>query len=300
MSGSVTVLAAIPSPPQGVWQIGPVPLRAYALCIIAGIVVAIWWGNRRYAARGGSPGTVTDVAVFAVPFGIIGGRIYHVATDYWRYFGPGKNPWDALKIWDGGLGIWGAIAFGALGAWIGCRRAGVSLPPFADAVAPGIAVAQAIGRLGNYFNQEVYGRPTSLPWGLEIYRRIDPVTGREDNLGGVAVDGNPVAVVQPTFLYEMLWIALVVALLVWADRRWRLGHGRVFALYVAGYTLGRFWIELLRDDPATEVFGLRINTIVSAVVFAGAVAYFVAARGKGAREISGAAVVSREDAAPRA
>ncbi|MEU0469607.1 prolipoprotein diacylglyceryl transferase [Amycolatopsis sp. NPDC006131] len=300
MSGSVTVLAAIPSPPQGVWQIGPVPVRAYALCIIAGILTAIWWGNRRYIARGGRPGTVTDVAVFAVPFGIIGGRVYHVATDYWRYFGPGKNPWDALKIWDGGLGIWGAIAFGALGAWIGCRRAGVSLSLFADAVAPGIAAAQAIGRLGNYFNQEIYGRPTSLPWGLEIYRRVDPLTGREDNLGGVAVDGPRVAVVQPTFLYEMLWIAVVVVLLVWADRRFRLGHGRVFALYVAGYTLGRFWIELLRDDTATQVFGLRVNTIVSAVVFLGAVAYFAATRRKGAREAAGPGVVSRENAVRQA
>lgn len=284
MSGSAIVLAAIPSPPRGVWNPGPLPVRAYALCIIAGIVIAIWWGNHRFVARGGAPGSVTDVAVYAVPFGIVGGRLYHVATDYWRYFGPGKNPWDALKIWDGGLGIWGAIALGAVGAWIGCRRKGIPLPAFADAVAPGIVAAQAIGRLGNYFNQEIYGRATSLPWGLEIYQRINPVTGLEDNLAGVAVNTTPTAVVQPTFLYELLWNLGVALLVVWTDRRFRLGHGRAFAVYVAGYTLGRFWIELLRDDTATHLLGLRINTIVSAAVFLGAVAYFILARCKGPRE----------------
>lgn len=172
----------------------------------------------------------------------------------------------------------------AEGAWIGCRRTGIPLPAFADAVAPGIVLAQAIGRIGNYFNQEVYGRPTSLPWGLEIYRRIDPATGREDPIGGFAVDDTPIAVVHPTFLYELLWGVPVAFVVVWADRRFRLGHGRVFAIYVAGYTFGRFWIELLRDDAATQVFGLRINTIVSAVVFAGAVACFVAAKRRGLRE----------------
>ncbi|MFC4003022.1 prolipoprotein diacylglyceryl transferase [Prauserella oleivorans] len=284
MSASAAVLAAIPSPPQGVWRINEFSVRAYALCIVAGIAVAIWWGNRRFVQRGGEPGTVTDVAVFAVPFGIVGGRLYHVATDWWRYFGPDKNPWEALKIWEGGLGIWGAIALGAVGAWIGCRRRGIPLPAFADAVAPGIVLAQAIGRVGNYFNQEVYGTPTSVPWGLEIYRRIDPATGQEDPIGGVAVGDTPIAVVHPTFLYELLWGVLVAFVVVWADRRFRLGHGRVFAIYVAGYTFGRFWIELLRDDEATQVFGLRINTIVSAVVFAGAVAYFVAAKRRGLRE----------------
>lgn len=277
------VPAAIPSPPQGVWELGPVPVRAYALCIIAGIVVAIWWGERRFVQRGGERGMVTDVAVFAVPFGIVGGRLYHVVTDYWRYFGPDRNPWDALKIWDGGLGIWGAIALGAVGAWIGCRRRGIGLAVFADAVAPGIVLAQAIGRVGNYFNQEIYGRATSLPWGLEIYHRVDPATGRDDPMGGVAVSDTPIAVVHPTFLYELLWAAAVAFVVVWADRRFRLAHGRAFALYVAGYTLGRFWIELLRTDAATQVLGLRINTIVSATVFLGAVAYLIVAKRKGPR-----------------
>jgi prolipoprotein diacylglyceryl transferase len=275
-----TVLAYLPSPERGVWYLGPVPIRAYALCIITGIIVAVVWGERRLVARGGPRGAVADVAVFAVPFGLVGGRLYHVATDWQTYFGPGGNPVDALKIWQGGLGIWGAIAFGAVGAWIGCRRRGIPLPFFADAVAPGIVVAQAIGRLGNWFNQELYGGPTTLPWGLEIYERIDPTSGVRDSLAGVAV-GPPVAVVHPTFLYELLWNLGVAALVVWADRRFRLGHGRAFAVYVAGYTAGRFWIELMRTDPATHVFGLRINVIVAVVVFLGAVLYIaLAPRGR--------------------
>ncbi|RTL65938.1 MAG: prolipoprotein diacylglyceryl transferase [Pseudonocardiaceae bacterium] len=290
--------AFIPSPDRGVWHLGPLPIRAYALCIIAGIVVAVWWGERRFVARGGRPGTVVDVAVFAVPFGLVGGRLYHVATDWRTYFGPGGNPIDALKIWQGGLGIWGAIALGAIGAWIGCRRRGVPLPFFADAVAPGIVVAQAIGRLGNYFNQELYGGPTDMPWGLEIYNRVDPATGLSDPLGGVALDTTPVAIVQPTFLYELIWNLLVAVVIVWADRRFRLGHGRVFGLYVAGYTLGRFFIELMRTDPATTVFGgIRINVVVSAVVFLAAVAYVAIVRGP--REtLTGPAAADPDDSGP--
>jgi prolipoprotein diacylglyceryl transferase len=283
---AVALPTFLPSPPQGVWEIGPIPLRAYALCIIAGIVVAIVWTERRFVARGGEPGTVTDIAVFAVPFGLIGGRLYHVATDWRTYFGPGGNPLAALYIWQGGLGIWGAIALGGVGAWIGCRRRGVPLTAFADAAAPGIVTAQAIGRLGNWFNQELYGGPTTVPWGLEIYRRIDPVTGVPDNLTGVAVDTTPVAIVHPTFLYELLWNLVVAALVVWADRRFRLAHGRAFALYVAGYTAGRFVIELMRTDPATRVFGdVRINVVVAAVVFVGAVTYLWWVRGP--REVFG-------------
>jgi prolipoprotein diacylglyceryl transferase len=272
-------LANIPSPDQGVWHLGPIPIRAYALCIIAGIIVAILLGDRRWVARGGRQGTVTDVAVFAVPFGLVGGRLYHVATDWWRYFGPGKDPIDALKVWDGGLGIWGAIALGAVGAWIGCRRRGIPLQAYADAVAPGIVLAQAIGRLGNYFNQELYGAPTNVPWGLEIYRRVDPGTGLVDPLGGVAVDHTPIAVVQPTFLYELLWDVGVALLVLWADRKFRMGHGRVFALYVAGYTAGRAWIEMMRTDDATHIFGVRINVFTAFLVFAGAVAYLLLVRG---------------------
>jgi prolipoprotein diacylglyceryl transferase len=279
---------SIPSPDRGVWYLGPVPIRAYALCIIAAIIVAILWGEPRWQARGGQAGAVTDIAVFAVPFGLVGGRLYHVATDWQKYFGPGGDPLAAVEVWKGGLGIWGAIGLGALGAWIGCRRRGIPLPALADAVAPAIVAAQAIGRLGNYFNQELYGGPTSLPWGLEIRPRVNPNTGAPDPLNGIAqcppsepgVSRCP-EIVHPTFLYEMLWDLGVAGLVVWADRRFQLGHGRAFALYVAGYTAGRFWIELMRADEATMVFGLRINVITSAVVFLGAVAYLtVAPRGR--------------------
>lgn len=277
MRVTADVLAYIPSPPQGVWYVGPVALRAYALCIIAGIVVAVVWGDRRWVARGGEKGTVLDIAVWAVPFGLIGGRLYHVATDWRTYFGEGGNPVDALKIWQGGLGIWGAVLLGGVGAWIGCRRRGIPLPALGDAVAPPILLAQAIGRFGNYFNQELYGRATTAPWGLEIFERRDDA----GNIGPALLDGvstgRVAAVVHPTFLYEMLWSLLVVVLLVLVDRRFRIGHGRLFALYVAGYCAGRFWVELMRDDKATHIAGIRINTFTSAIVFVLAVTYFVLA-----------------------
>lgn len=278
------VLAYIPSPPQGVWHLGPLPIRAYALCIIVGIIIAIWWGERRFQSRGGQRGTVVDIAVWAVPFGLVGGRLYHVCTDWWRYFGDGKDPIDALKIWDGGLGIPGAVALGAVGAWIGCRRRGVPLPFMADAVAPGIVTAQAIGRLGNYFNQELYGGPTKLPWGLEIFQRVNPGTGLPDNLDGVAVNTSQFQVVHPTFLYELVWDLLVALAVVLLDRRLRLGHGRAFALYVACYAFGRFWIELMRSDQATLIFGVRVNVWMMSLLFIGAVAYFLLAARRGPRE----------------
>lgn len=278
-------LANIPSPDRGVWELGPLPIRAYALCIIVGIAVAIWWGERRWAARGGTKGAITDIAVITVLFGLLGGRIYHVITDYQLYFGAGKNPLDVFKIYDGGLGIWGAIALGGVGAWIGCRRKGIPLPAVADAIAPGIVTAQAIGRIGNYFNQELYGGATDLPWGLELYNRVDPETGASGVhvLNGVA-QGDSVAVVHPTFLYELIWNLLVALLVVWADRQFRLGHGRAFALYVAGYTAGRFWIEFMRTDEANHILGLRVNTWTSMVVFAGAVVFIALARWRGPRE----------------
>jgi prolipoprotein diacylglyceryl transferase len=275
VTSTVDILAYIPSPPQGVWQIGPFPLRAYAFCIIVGILVAVVWGDRRWVARGGEKGTVLDVAIWAVPFGLIGGRLYHVLTDWSTYFGEGGNPGDALKIWQGGLGIWGAVALGAVGAWIGCRQRGVSVAALGDAIAPGILLAQAIGRLGNWFNQELYGRETTVPWGLEIYERVNDA-GRLDPLTGTS-NGVVERIVHPTFLYELVWNVLIVILLVVVDRRFRIGHGRLFALYAAGYSLGRFFVELMRDDYATHIAGIRINSFTSAIVFACAMAYFVLA-----------------------
>ncbi|HEV7145354.1 MAG TPA: prolipoprotein diacylglyceryl transferase [Pedococcus sp.] len=259
---------SIPSPSQGVWHLGPFPIRAYALCILAGIVVAVFITDRRWRARGGPPGVVLDIAGWAVPFGIVGGRLYHVVTDPELYFLPGRDPWNALKIWQGGLGIWGAVALGALGAWIGARRAGVSLTLFADSAAPAIPIAQAFGRWGNWFNQELFGAPTTLPWGL----RIDAVhrpAGYEQY-----------ATFQPTFLYESLWCLAVAGLVLWADRRFALTRGRAFALYIAAYTVGRAWIEYLRIDSANHILGLRLNDWTSLLILISATAYLTATRSR--------------------
>ncbi|MFE1949081.1 MULTISPECIES: prolipoprotein diacylglyceryl transferase [Streptomyces] len=253
-------LAYIPSPSRGVVYLGPVPLRGYAFCIIIGVFVAVWLGNRRWIARGGRTGTVADIAVWAVPFGLVGGRLYHVITDYELYFSAGRDWVDAFKIWEGGLGIWGAIALGAVGAWIGCRRRGIPLPAYADAIAPGIALAQAIGRWGNWFNQELYGKATDLPWALHITSDTD---------------GRVPGYYHPTFLYESLWCVGVALLVIWADRRFKLGHGRAFALYVAAYCAGRFWTEYLRVDDAHHVLGLRLNNWTALFVFLLAVIYMV-------------------------
>ncbi|MCH9677755.1 MAG: prolipoprotein diacylglyceryl transferase [Actinomycetia bacterium] len=265
----------IPSPDTGVWNLGPVPIRAYAMFIVLGIIVAVVLGNKRYEARGGRPGVITDIAIWAVPFGIVGGRIYHVLSDWQIYFGAeGAGFVAALRIWDGGLGIWGAVALGAVGTWIGARRNGVALPPVADAIAPGLALAQAIGRWGNYFNQELFGSPTTLPWGLEISPENRP-SGYGD-----------FSTFHPTFLYESLWLVGVAVVVIWADRRFNLGHGRAFALYVVLYTAGRVWIEALRIDSANEILGLRLNIWTSIIVGLGALAYLViSARLKPGREL---------------
>jgi prolipoprotein diacylglyceryl transferase len=256
----VVVLASFPSPPQGVWYLGPIPIRAYAWCIIAGIFVAIWMTRRRWRARGGRDDDVIDVAAWAVPFGVVGGRLYHVITDPELYFAPGRDPIKAFYIWDGGLGIWGAVALGAFGAWLGCRRRGISLLAFADALAPGLVLAQAIGRWGNYFNQELYGRPTTLPWAL----RIDPAHRPPDM--------PDIGLYHPTFLYECLWDIGVAILLLWVDRRFTVRRGKLFALYVAAYTVGRAWVEALRIDHANHFLGLRLNDWTSLIVFLAALA----------------------------
>ena len=243
LQAPLLTLMSIPSPSNGVWHLGPVPIRGYALCIILGIVLAIW----------------------AVPFGLVGGRLYHVATDWELYFGEGKNPVTALYVWRGGLGIWGAIALGAVGVWLYTRSRGIKLLPMLDALAPGVLVAQAMGRWGNWFNQELYGGPTDLPWGLEI-----DVAHRPSQYLDVAT-------YHPTFLYECLWNLAAFAVLIWLDRRYRLGHGRVVALYVMLYTLGRGWIENLRIDDVQmdDVLGLRLNVWTSIVLFVLAAAWFV-------------------------
>ena len=256
---------SLPSPSQGVWHLGPFPLRAYALCIIAGILAAVWLADRRWKRRGGQPGVISDIALWAVPFGVIGGRLYHVITDPELYFGAGRDPWAALYVWQGGLGIWGAITSGALGAWIAARRNGVPFGDIAGVFAPAIPLAQAIGRWGNWFNQELFGKPTDLPWALQIASDRRP-----DGFEGTAT-------FHPTFLYESLWNLVVVGLVLWVEARFKITGGRLFAVYVMGYTAGRVWIEYLRIDTVNHVLGLRLNVWTSVIVFAAAAAYFAIA-----------------------
>ncbi|WP_055479086.1 prolipoprotein diacylglyceryl transferase [Sphaerimonospora mesophila] len=270
--------ASIPSPSEGVWHLGFIPIRAYALCFILAIVFGIWLSEHRWRARGGEKGTISDIAVPAVIFGLIGARLYHVITDWQTYFGPRaiKEPYRALFIWEGGLSIWGAVALGGVGVWLACRRRGLPLGAVADAIAPSIAFGQAIARWGNWFNQELYGSPTTLPWGLEI-----------DQAHG----GEPGVLYHPTFLYESLWDAALGLGLILAGRRFTLHHGRLFALYVAGYTFGRFWIEGLRIDPvggvdhAVTLLGLRINQWTSIALLIGALIYFWVTRNKDTEQI---------------
>lgn len=243
----------------------------------------MWVGTRRYRARGGDPDVIWDAAIVAIPMGIIGGRLYHVLTDHDKYFGPGKDPLQALNITAGGLGIWGAVALGAASVWLLLRWKKIAVGPVADALAPGIVLAQAVGRLGNWFNQELYGAETAVPWALDIYYRVDeqgafaPLTGRST--------GEVIASVHPTFLYELVWNLLVFAFLLWADKHFRLGHGRVFWLYVAGYTMGRFAIELMRTDAATLILGLRVNTWVSGLLFVVSLGiFFLLPRGREAEK----------------
>ena len=264
----------IPSPSLSSFSVGPLTIHFYALCIITGIAAAIWIGRKRYANLGGNPDDVSEVAIWAVPFGIIGGRIYHVITSPAQYFGANGNPVDALKIWEGGLGIWGAISLGAVGAYLYFRthKTTLNFRQLLDSLAPGIVVAQAIGRVGNYFNQEVFGKPTELSWGLEI----DPVN-RPDGFESYAT-------FHPTFLYELLWCLVVAVLLIKLPgflKQITSKQGDIFALYILGYTLGRVWIESLRIDEANLILGLRLNIWVSLIVLLTASAYLIASKRRG-------------------
>ena len=246
------MLASLPSPSDGTLDIGPLELRAYGLMIALGVLAAVRLASARWERMGGKGEDLTVVATWAVPAGLVGARLYHVATDYQRF----QGQWlDAFKIWQGGLGIWGGVALGALVGWLVAKRRGCDATLMLDACAPGIALAQAIGRWGNWFNQELFGRPSNLPWAVEI----DPSNRPERYLDEPTF--------HPTFLYESLWNLLVVALLLAVERRWRLRKGGLFALYVAAYTVGRFWIEALRVDDTHHILGLRLNDWTSLLVF---------------------------------
>jgi prolipoprotein diacylglyceryl transferase len=269
--------ASIPSPDWSGFDIplpwGSLRIHAYALCILLGIIAGLWLTSVRWAKRGAPEGSVWDIAIWAIPFGIIGGRLYHVVSSPDAYFGPGFDGTGDLslipQIQRGGLGIWGAVLLGAVGAWIGCRRAGVKLSAFLDAAAPGLLLAQAIGRWGNYFNQELFGGPTTLPWGLQI---------DADNPNfppGMAAE----TLFHPTFLYESLWNLAGVGILLLLDRKFRFRRGRLFCLYAVYYTLGRVWIEAMRIDDAEQInlFGIttRLNVWTSIFVLLGALAAFI-------------------------
>lgn len=277
LHAAAMIPASIPSPDWSGFDIplpwGTLRIHAYALCILAGIIAGLWLTSVRWARRGAPEGSVWDIAIWAIPFGIIGGRLYHVVSSPDAYFGPGFDGTGDLslipQIQRGGLGIWGAVLLGVVGAWIGCRRAGVKLSAFLDAAAPGLLLAQAIGRWGNYFNQELFGGPTTLPWGLQI-------DATNPNFpAGMPAD----TLFHPTFLYESLWNLAGVAILLALDRKFRFRRGSLFCLYALYYTLGRVWIEAMRIDDAEQItlFGIttRLNVWTSIFVLVAAVVLFV-------------------------
>jgi prolipoprotein diacylglyceryl transferase len=262
----MSFLASIPSPSSGALDIGPFQIHMYGLTLLAAIAICIWITGHRFVNRGGNWDLIFRCAVWGVGAGIVGARLYHLATswnevpDQW---------WGPLAIWKGGLGVWGGIAAGCLVGGIVAKRAGADVWLLADCLAPGLLVAQAIGRIGNWWNQELFGKPTDLPWGLEISPIHRPLGSLDQ------------ATYHPAFLYELLWNLFAAALLVYViERRLRPRPPGLFALYVALYSFGRFWIEtFIRADPANEILGVRVNTWVSAIAFvAGLVWFFLSQR----------------------
>jgi prolipoprotein diacylglyceryl transferase len=249
------IVTSIPSPDVSYIELGPLRIHFYALFILTGIILALLLTESRLKARGVEAGVALDVSFWAIPFGILGGRFFHVITHPNDYFYQGADLLAPFRIWEGGLAIYGALLFGALGAYIGSRKSGIKFTSYLDAVAPGILLAQAIGRWGNYFNKELFGLPTDLPWGLEI-----PIPN------AAIPTGLPEGVLfHPTFLYESIWSLIGVALLLAADKRFNLRWGRMIGLYFIYYSVGRVWVEAIRIDPSEIVLGLRIN-IWSAIV----------------------------------
>lgn len=268
--------AAIPSPPFSEFNVGPLTIHIYGITMALAMLIAMEVTERRYVARGGQPQLAYEVALWAIPFGIVGARLYHVFTSPDAYFGPNGSLVNIFKIWNGGLGIWGAVAAGALGAWICLRRHHLRVAPFADAIAPALLFAQAFGRLGNWFNQELFGGPTTLPWGLQIDAAHLPATAA------------PGTLFHPTFLYELLWNVLMALVLIRIDRTRRLAGGQLMWLYICVYTLGRGFIEALRIDEATLILGVRLNVWTSLIVFVvGVFGFYVAGQRSQPRNVIG-------------
>jgi prolipoprotein diacylglyceryl transferase len=264
--------AFLPSPPINGFHVGPLFFHFYGLCYVLAVIAAVSIAVRRWEAQGGHRDLVYEVALWGFPAGVIGGRLYFLATS-WNEVPP--HWWGPFAIWKGGLGIWGGIALGTLaGIWV-LRRRGANIALFMDAAAPALLVAQAIGRVGNYFNQELFGGPTTLPWGLEISLAHRP-------LGYVQY-----ATFQPTFLYELIWNLLLAAALVWLGHHRRIRAPGLFALYVAGYSFARIGEELMRVDPAHHIFGLRLNFYVASILCLAAIAWFVRIQRAGAKSSAG-------------
>ena len=260
--------AFIPSPSRGLWHIGPVPLRGYALCVLLGIAVCLWVTDRRYRGMGGRPGQVLDIATVAVPFGLVGARAYGVLTNYHLYFGHHRDWVNVLRIWDGWFGMPGGVAAAALGAWIACRRQGVRLSPVAGAAAPGLAFAAAIASWGNWLSQQVYGRPATVPWALEI-APVHRVPGYEN-----------FATFQPVFLYASIWDVLTGMLVIMLARLFRLTGDRTFACYAALQAAGSVSTGLLRIGYVDRLDGIAVNQILLTAVLAAAVGYLYLTRAR--------------------
>ncbi|KQS08352.1 prolipoprotein diacylglyceryl transferase [Curtobacterium sp. Leaf183] len=241
-------------------------IHAYAICILLGIVAAVVVTNRRLNARGVERWIIIDIAIWAVPFGIVGGRLFHVFTHVSDYFGPGRDPLSFLYIWEGGLAIFGALILGSVGAYFGCRQVGLRFTAFLDAVAPAMLLAQAFGRLGNYFNHELFGMPTSLPWGLQI-----------ESSNAAYPTGLPEGTLfHPTFLYEIIWNVIGFAVIMLIDRKFQLQWGRVLSLYLIWYGIGRSVLESIRVDTSETFFGIRTNVWASfAAIIIGLVVFYV-------------------------
>ncbi len=254
-------LAYLPSPSSAVWHLGPLPVRGYALCMVAGVLMALWLSGRRYRKAGGRPGTILDLATIAVPAGLIGARVFSVLSDFHRYFGPGRDWTDSLRVWEGGMGIAGAVAAGALAAWAYCRWTGLDIGPVALAAAPALAVAQAISVWGNWFSQTLYGQPSGLPWAVAI--------GPQHRVAGYQAS----ATFQPLFLYESALDLLIAVGVSYLIHRYLLTGGRAFALYAALWAAAAAAIEMIRIDYSARLDGLRSNVLAMLAILVLAIGY---------------------------
>lgn len=271
----MTTLAYIPSPGFSKFQIGPVTIRMYAVCILIGVCCAVWILTRRWKRAGGTFDQVLDLTLVTVPCGLVGARLYHCLSTPAMYFPPTGNPTSILKVWEGGMAIFGGIIGGALAAFLWCRHKRYPFALLLDCLAPGLLVAQAIGRLGNWFNQELYGKPTTLPWGLKLNEKSDAIGHSEICYQGTACPSG--TLFHPTFLYEMIWNLIGAVLIVWIGNIYakRLRAGQLAALYMVWYGCGRSWIEEIRINYSTVILGLRTNTWTAILVALCGVALFL-------------------------